>query len=118
MPMDTTIFKKKLLEEQDLVEKELATVGRRNPEKAGDWEPVADTEERPAERDEVADKIEPFEENVAIVRQLESRLSEVKDALERIENGSYGHCVTCKKEIESERLLANPAAVTCKAHLR
>ena len=117
MAIDTNIFKKKLLEEKELVEKELETVGRRNPDNAADWEPVATAEEIPAERDEVADKLESFEENVAIVRQLESRLGEINVALNKIKNGTYGTCSVCGKEIETERLEANPAATTCKAHL-
>lgn len=118
MTIDTTTFKRKLLAEKDIVEKELSTVARRNPDNKKDWEPVADTDERPSSRDEVADKLESFEDNVAIVRQLESRLSEISDALERIENGNYGHCVTCKKEIETDRLEANPGATTCKVHMK
>lgn len=117
MTLNHHAYKSKLLSERELVEKELATVGRRSPTHAGDWEPVADVEERPAERDEVADKLESFEENVAIVRQLEARLAEVQDALERIENGNYGRCTSCGGTIEAERLDANPAAKTCKQHL-
>ncbi len=118
MPIDTNTFKKKLFAEKTLVEKELGTVGRRNPENPADWEPVAPNGERPAERDEVADKLESFEENVAIVRQLESRLAEITAALERIENGGYGKCSVCCNAIETDRLEANPAATTCKAHLK
>ncbi len=120
MIADTNKFKKKLVEEKELVEKELATVGRRNPENAADWEPTAGAveEERPAERDEVADKLESFEENVAIVRQLESRLGEINAALNGIRNGTYGICSACGKEIEAVRLEANPAALTCKAHIK
>lgn len=118
MTLDPTPFKKKLLTEKDGLEGELSTVARRNPANPADWEPVAETvEDRPASRDDVADKIESFEENVAIARQLEARLAEVKDALERIENGSYGRCTACGGAIEAERLNANPAAQTCKQHL-
>ncbi|MEK7170330.1 MAG: TraR/DksA C4-type zinc finger protein [Patescibacteria group bacterium] len=117
--MDTQTYKKKLLTEKDLVEKELQTVGRRNPANAEDWEPVATNRNGvPPDRDEATEKIETFEENMAIVRQLESRLGEIKDALERLENGSYGHCAICEKEIEADRLGANPAATTCKAHMK
>src|SRR3989344_6606271 len=118
MAIDTNIFKKKLLEEKELVEKELETVGRRNPDNAADWEPVATAEEIPAERDEVADKLESFEENVAIVRQLESRLGENNAALGKIHDGAYGLCAVCGKEIERVRLEANPAAATCKSHMK
>ena len=119
MTPDPTPFKKKLLTERDELEGELATVARKNPTNPRDWEPVPNArEEILASRDETADKIESFEENIAITRQLEARLAEVRDALERIENGSYGHCIACGKAIETERLNANPAAQTCKAHLR
>ncbi|PIQ69156.1 MAG: hypothetical protein COV91_00295 [Candidatus Taylorbacteria bacterium CG11_big_fil_rev_8_21_14_0_20_46_11] len=118
MTIDTTIYKEKLLEEKVTLEAELATVGRKSTTVAGDWEPVASESDRPAERDEVADKLESFEENVAIVRQLESRLGEVTSALAQIENGGYGICTVCQKEIEADRLEANPGATTCKEHLK
>ncbi|OHA21260.1 MAG: hypothetical protein A2849_00500 [Candidatus Taylorbacteria bacterium RIFCSPHIGHO2_01_FULL_51_15] len=118
MTIDTNVFQKKLLAEKELVEKELATVGRRNPQNAADWEPISGVMERPAERDEVADKLESFEENVAIVRQLELRLAEIQNALERVQGGTYGTCSVCGKEIETARLEANPAAATCKQHLK
>lgn len=116
MTIDTQTFKKRLEEEKALVETELATVGRRSPDTPGDWEPTADTDDRPADRDEVADKIEAFEDNVAIVRQLESRLGEINAALKSAEAGTYGICSVCGKEIEADRLNANPAAGTCKSH--
>lgn len=119
MTLDPTPFKKKLLAEKDELESELATVARKNPANATDWEPVPEArEEIPATRDETADKIESFEENIAITRQLEARLAEVRDALERIENGGFGHCTACGKTIETERLNANPAAQTCKSHMK
>ena len=118
MTRDTNSFKKKLLAEKDGVEQELATVGRRNPANPADWEPLpAERDVVPADRDEVAEKLESFEENIAMVRQLEARLAEVRDALEHIENGTYGWCTSCGKEIETERLNANPAAQTCTTHL-
>ena len=117
MTLDTNTFKKRLEGERDIVEKELSTVGRRNPDTAGDWEATASTDERPTERDEVADKIESFEENTAIVRQLETRLAEIKEALSRIEAGTYGTCKVSGEPIEADRLEANPAAATCKNHM-
>lgn len=118
MTIDTNTFKAKLLEELKTIEEELSTVARKSTTTPGDWEPVANESERPAERDEVADKLESFEENVAIVRQLESRLGEVTAALAQIEDSGYGTCKICNKEIEADRLEVNPAATTCKSHLK
>lgn len=119
MSRDTKKFKSKLLDEKENLEKELATVGRRNPDNPSDWEPMPENQDAlRSDASEVADKLESFEENVAIVRQFEARLAEVKDALEHIAEDTYGHCASCGAAIEEDRLEANPAARTCKSHLK
>ena len=40
-------------------------------------------------------------------------LQQVKDALGRIDDGTYGMCVDCGQEIEVARLQANPSAERC-----
>ena len=40
-------------------------------------------------------------------------LHQVNEALERIEDGNYGLCITCKKPIPATRLKAIPHAQTC-----
>jgi leucyl-tRNA synthetase len=54
---------------------------------------------------------------VGILDKLELRLGNVKTALEKIENGSYGICKICGEKIEEDRLEANPASLTCKKHM-
>lgn len=111
---------KALLEEEKLtLLEELQTVGVENPNQAEDFEPVPPVMDiSEADRNEVADKIEEFGNNQAVTRDLERRLLEVKQALERIENGTYGICEISKEPIELDRLEANPAATTCKNHLK
>ncbi len=116
--MNIEFFKNKLIEEQKKLEKELATVGRINPDNPEDWEPVPnDPGEREADPNDKADMIEEYETNTAILKQLEIQLNEVKDALTRIENGTYGICEVSGKPIEEGRLKANPAARTCMEHM-
>ncbi len=115
--MDTKLFKEKLLEEQEILRKELESVGRVNPDNPADWEPrPTDTSFLAADPNEVADNIEDFEQNTAILKQLEIRWNAVKNALERIEKGSYGVCEISGEPIETRRLEANPAARTCLKH--
>jgi RNA polymerase-binding transcription factor DksA len=45
--------------------------------------------------------------------QLEGRLREVNDALDRLIDGAYGRCIDCREEIDSRRLMADPAAARC-----
>jgi DnaK suppressor protein len=42
-------------------------------------------------------------------------LVEVEDALKRIENGTYGKCIACGRQIEAPRLEAVPWAAYCLA---
>ena len=116
--MNTDIYKQKLLEEQTKLEAELATVGQKNPANQNDWEGKPEVVEIDrADEEEVADKIEGYETNTAIVKQLETRLLEVTTALGKIDTGTFGTCTVCGKEIEADRLEANPAAMTCKLHM-
>ena len=112
-------FKDKLEKEKALLEKELQSVGRINPENPSDWQatpPVMDTGLNPDEN-EVADTIEEFENNTAILKQLEIRFNEIQDALKKTETGKYGICSVGGEEIEEDRLEANPAATTCRSHM-
>lgn len=53
------------------------------------------------------------EMNTALKVHEESVLQEIKDALGRIDNGTYGICAHCGKEIPKERLEALPYAEFC-----
>ena len=115
--INITDLKAKLLEEKARLEGELSHVGYKNPEIAGDWQPIAtDLNEPTADVNDVASSIEVFEENAAVEVELEARLLEVDAALARMEVGSYGVCRLCGEKIEDARLNANPAAPTCIAH--
>ena len=118
MTLEMKHFKELLAKELKLLETELATVGRKNPENPADWEATEkDGEIDNAEEGDVAGGIETYETNIAIVGQLETRLKEVQNALQKIENGNYGKCEVCGENIEQDRLEANPAATTCKTHM-
>lgn len=118
MAVDYQHFKEKLETEKKLVEKELEDVGRRNPDNPSDWEAVPeDKDTSQADANTVADSIEEYEDNLAVVSALESRYQEIKIALDKIKDGSYGLCSVCKKEIDTKRLEANPSASTCREHM-
>lgn len=116
--IDTAYFKDKLTEEKKLLERELSGVGHINSDNPSDWEgEPAKMDIQEADKNERADRIEEFETNAAIEVTLEDRLGEIKNALGRIVTGAYGICEIGGEEIEHERLMANPAARTCKKHI-
>ncbi len=59
------------------------------------------------------------ENNNGILSELEIRYNEIKKALEKINSGKgYGLCEVCNEPIDPARLEANPAATTCKKHMK
>ncbi len=115
MSHDHSLLQKKLEEEKALLESELITVGRKNPDRPGDWEATAgELNKDTAEIEERASEITNFEDRSAIGIELEERYNEILSALLRINNGTYGICAVCAQPIEHDRLNANPAARTCK----
>ncbi len=114
---DTTAYKSVLEAEKIRLEEELSTVGRRNPSNPADWEALPSETGLEADPSDTADQIDGYETNTAILKDLETRYNEVLGALTRIETGTYGICSVSGEEIEDDRLAADPAANTCKAHL-
>ena len=111
-------FEAKLLEEKNLLEKELSQVAVKNPSNPTDWVPSGgDKDQSQADEMQVSDSFENLENNMGVTTQLENRLTDINSALEKIKNGTYGKCEISGEEIELERLEANPAARTCEAHM-
>ena len=117
--LDIKSFEKKLQEELAMVEKDLKSVGQKNPDNKADWEArPADFDIDSADDSESADKIEEYEENTAVLKELEIRYNDIKAALDKIKKGAYGLCEICNEPIEEDRLIANQAARTCKKHMQ
>jgi DnaK suppressor protein len=51
--------------------------------------------------------------NLRLMERDENTMAEVLEALERIEQGSFGQCETCENAIAKERLRAVPYARLC-----
>ena len=113
--MDTEKYKTKLLEEKKQLEEILGELGV--VDKTGDWEATPDNEtanqEVPDEAD-MAERSADYHERSIKLDSLEERLEDIRKALDKIESGDYGICEVCGKEIEADRLEANPSAMTCK----
>jgi DnaK suppressor protein len=119
MTIDLKHHKIQLETELAALEAELKTVGRRNPSNPADWEATStDLNNDHADPNDVADSIEGYEGNSAILKQLEIEYNQVKKALERIDAKTYGTCSVCGNPIDPKRLEAFPAADTCILHAR
>lgn len=115
--IDTEYFKKKLEKELKTLETELKSVGHVNPDNPKDWEPDSkEVDINASDLADIADNIENYESNTAILKPLEKQYNEVKLALAKIKKGTYGICEVDGEPIETERLEANPSARTCLSH--
>jgi DnaK suppressor protein len=54
-----------------------------------------------------------YEREQALTSLLDGRLSEIDSALARLDDGSYGICADCGKEIPPRRLEVYPFAILC-----
>lgn len=115
--MNTEHFRARLEEEKTRLEAELATVGRKNPSNPADWEPIPEDVGQESDPNDRADQMEDFGNNTAILTDLEIRYNDILAALQRIAAGTYGTCEVSGEQIEEDRLEADPAARTCKAHM-
>jgi len=110
-----------LLKEKDKLVSELKSFARPDSKMKGDWDSEfpkfeAEGSGSHASLEEEADEVEEYESRLGVEYSLESRLGEVNKALERVKKSDYGICGKCKKEIDIERLKANPAAEFCVEH--
>ncbi len=100
------------------VTNDLKTVGIHNPENPADWLAVPEgVDANQSDPDLLADVVEEWDERAALVATLERQYNDITRALTKIKEGTYGTCETCGETIEADRLTANPAARTCKAHM-
>ncbi len=114
---DIHIYQEQLEKEKTHLEKELFSVGRRNPSNKMDWEAMPQETGKEPDKGDAADLIEGYEENTGILKELETRYNKVLLALENISKGTYGVCRVCGETITKERLDADNAADVCKEHL-
>ncbi len=112
--MNKEHIKVKLEQEKKLLESELVGLGRYNTT-LGEWEATPEAQINPeADQNDLADRAEGFEERTSTMAPLQARLEDIHNALKNIDQDTYGMCDMCSKEIEEDRLEANPAARTCK----
>ncbi|MFW0871362.1 MAG: TraR/DksA family transcriptional regulator [Patescibacteria group bacterium] len=117
---DIQEYKERLEKDKELLKRELGKIAIKNERADGGFQAREDDfSSEPPSLDpvEIGTELESFTRNESITNELEIRYRMVEEALNRIDAGSFGLCVRCGKEIEKERLEANPSAPTCIAHM-
>jgi DnaK suppressor protein len=112
MSIDTDRFRTELLTERERVQRAIQNLRESHPGSLDD-----ETEEITGASDnhlgDAATATLGREIDYTLGENSEQVLGEINDALERIEQGTYGACIVCGREIGEERLEAYPWASLC-----
>lgn len=104
-------IKSMLLTQKSTLEEELRQFTNTNSNNEDDFKSTfpnyGDSEEENSA--EVAD----YGDNLSLEYTLEKSLRDVRQALQRVEDGNYGICKYCGNLINPERLKARPASSSC-----
>jgi DnaK suppressor protein len=116
--IDYTPFRARLEEQLKTISEELESIATYDSVN-DDWKAVPNQEEAAADADEntSADFIEEWNQRRATVSDLEREYRDIKRALNKITEGTYGLCEVSGEPIEEKRLEARPDARTCIAHM-
>jgi RNA polymerase-binding transcription factor DksA len=107
-------LKKELELQKKSIIKELESFASLDPKQKNNWETKYPNRED-GDKLEEADEVQEYENKLSVEHSLETRLKDINDALDKIENENYGICEKCGKKIDEERLLACHEAKTCLA---
>lgn len=110
-PKTLSELKEALLKEKAELEGNISRIARPIEPGGGDYETTFDN--IGTDREDNTTEVEQYTDNLPVEITLEKKLKEIIDALKKIEEGNYGFCKNCDKEIDLERLKANPSARTC-----
>ena len=111
MAIDTDRFRIALLEERERVERALANLREEHPGSLDEeLEEIATTSDTPAE---TATATLGREVDYTLEENSGEILSQIDAALRRIDDGTYGTCTNCGRQIPRERLEAYPWASLC-----
>jgi len=104
---------KQLLEKQrDSLQQELKSFATEDKNLKHNWDARYPNREN-GNMEEEADEAQEYDNLLSLEHNLELRLKDINQALEKIENNKYGVCEKCDKEIDEKRLQACPEAKLC-----
>ncbi|EFH79842.1 TraR/DksA family transcriptional regulator [Ktedonobacter racemifer] len=112
MALDLQQIKERLqAKEKEILERIKSLVEPPPPEPV---DPIqAQASEGPQEFEDLAVDVQQDEQVQAIIAHQQALLQEVRNALKRLEDGTYGRCIDCGQPIPEKRLEAIPWAARC-----
>lgn len=104
-------IKDKLLEKEAQLIKEMEDLTGQSQPSAGQYQLTPP--DYGSDEDENSAEVAAFTTDLSVKEVLESSLRDVRSALARLADGTYGICKYCGQPIDERRLLARPASSSC-----
>ena len=113
MALDTEEARTLLVDEQTRLQQIRSSLSQEPVDGNGERAALSElslADQHPAD---VASETFEQEKDASILDNVEEQLHDVDDALRRLDDGTYGRCEICGKDIGEERLRARPEARFC-----
>ncbi|HEY7347089.1 MAG TPA: TraR/DksA family transcriptional regulator [Ktedonobacterales bacterium] len=110
LPIDA--LRQRLIDEMRRLEHELYQLTR-GDEAVSATEPTLERDGMAGDQADDASVLSQAERNRAIIAHTQQLLSQVNEALARIDAGTYGKCTHCERPIQPARLQAIPSVALC-----
>ena len=104
-------LKKGLADKRDQLIKQLESIGHRSEGEEADFD--ADYPEYGESMEDNATEMADYATNLSFEKRLEDELAKVEVSLNKLEDGTYGLCENCGKQIEPEILQISPESTLC-----
>jgi len=113
MALETDEARSMLIEEQARLQQIRTSLSQESVDGTGERDALAElsfADQHPAD---IATETFEREKDESILDNVEEQLRDVDDALGRLDEGTYGRCEMCGKDIGEDRLRARPEARFC-----
>ncbi len=114
--MDTDLARQRLADERERLNGVRATFDDEGLTEQSESDSVGELSSYDQHQADLGTETFEREKDLSILEQVEAELADVEHALRRLDDGTYGTCEVCGREIPEERLEALPATRLCLEH--
>lgn len=109
MSLDLNSIRATLEKKRDEIRQNLASLTEAQPTPVG----AIEASDGPQDFEDIAVDFLETQQEQSVQYNEQALLTEIEQALERLDNGTYGKCVVCGEPIPEKRLQALPWAARC-----
>lgn len=114
--MDKEVIKKRLTAERERLQQLRAGLAEETSQPGAGGEDVSELSSIDQHPADIGTEEFEREKDLSILESLDGELASIEAAFARVDDGTYGKCEVCGKDIGTERLEARPAATLCIEH--